>query len=216
VLKLETYTAEYCATPEYQALHDFLYHAEGQQPVRTWEYPWAWRQIEGLEDPFAALDAGAWPTYFSAALAKRFEEAYAIDSYEWAARPELKGLPTGEEWSKALRREWVITAQMDLTNLRFGEGMFDAVFCLSVLEHIPDDRRALSELLRVTAPGGRVIVTTDICAGGRDYFNYGRFYAPEQLAALVRDVTGETLELPERLECLPGLDYTVGGFVVQR
>lgn len=40
------------------------------------------------------------------------------------------------------------------------DGAFDVVLCNQVLEHCDDPVRAVSELRRATAPGGRVIVTT--------------------------------------------------------
>jgi SAM-dependent methyltransferase len=47
---------------------------------------------------------------------------------------------------------------MDLTKLGLPDQSFDAVVCSHVLEHIPDDGAALSELRRVTRPGGLVIL----------------------------------------------------------
>jgi SAM-dependent methyltransferase len=43
---------------------------------------------------------------------------------------------------------------MDLTNLAFRNETFDLVVCNHVLEHIPDDRTAMQELLRVTKMDG--------------------------------------------------------------
>jgi SAM-dependent methyltransferase len=43
--------------------------------------------------------------------------------------------------------------------LPFGDGVFSLVTCLDVLEHLDDDRAALRELRRVTAPGGALVVT---------------------------------------------------------
>jgi SAM-dependent methyltransferase len=45
-------------------------------------------------------------------------------------------------------------AAMDITALQFPDESFDAVICHHVLEHIPDDRKALAELYRVMKPGG--------------------------------------------------------------
>jgi SAM-dependent methyltransferase len=43
--------------------------------------------------------------------------------------------------------------------LPFEDGTFDVVTCLDVIEHTPDDRATLAELLRVTRPGGLLLVT---------------------------------------------------------
>jgi len=43
---------------------------------------------------------------------------------------------------------------MDITSIDFPAEYFDAVICNHVLEHIPDDRKALAELYRVLKTGG--------------------------------------------------------------
>lgn len=52
---------------------------------------------------------------------------------------------------------WHVAA--DGMDLPFGDGIFGAVVCSEVLEHLDDDRRALREMARVLQPGGVVIVT---------------------------------------------------------
>ncbi len=42
----------------------------------------------------------------------------------------------------------------DICNLPFKDNEFDFIFCNHVLEHIPDDTKAMQELYRVLAPGG--------------------------------------------------------------
>lgn len=44
--------------------------------------------------------------------------------------------------------------QMDITCLEFPDEYFDAIVCNHVLEHVPDDNKALSELYRVLKIGG--------------------------------------------------------------
>ncbi len=51
---------------------------------------------------------------------------------------------------------------VDLTSLEFDNERFDIAICNHVLEHIPDDRKAMSEMYRVLKPGGTAIVTVPI------------------------------------------------------
>ena len=46
----------------------------------------------------------------------------------------------------------------DLLDLHFDEATFDWVICNHVLEHIPNDRRAIHEIFRVLKPGGKAIL----------------------------------------------------------
>ena len=46
-----------------------------------------------------------------------------------------------------------------IEELPWGDGVFDLVTCLDVLEHTPDDTLALRELRRVTSPGGWLLLT---------------------------------------------------------
>jgi SAM-dependent methyltransferase len=49
--------------------------------------------------------------------------------------------------------------QGDALSLPFADGEFDRVVASEVLEHIPDDRTAIAELVRVLRPGGSIAVT---------------------------------------------------------
>jgi len=67
---------------------------------------------------------------------------------------------------------------MDVTHLPFGDNSFDRVLCSEVLEHIPDDAKALSELVRILKPGKILAVSVPrfwpekICwLLSEDYFN---------------------------------------------
>ncbi|HWE33316.1 MAG TPA: class I SAM-dependent methyltransferase [Solirubrobacteraceae bacterium] len=46
-----------------------------------------------------------------------------------------------------------------LEELPYGDGTFDLITCLDVIEHTPDDRVTLTELRRVTVPGGWLLAT---------------------------------------------------------
>lgn len=87
--------------------------------------------------------------------------------------------------------------QVDLTDLPFADGSFDAVYASHVLEHIGDDRKAISEIRRVLRPGGFAVLPVPLVsehtveypqanphesfhvrAPGVDYFDrYSEFFA---------------------------------------
>jgi SAM-dependent methyltransferase len=68
----------------------------------------------------------------------------------------------GVQWCSIDLYDPGATANMDLTRLAFHDGAFDAAICNNVLEHIPDDRRAIAELWRVIKPGGWAIVQVPV------------------------------------------------------
>ena len=56
-------------------------------------------------------------------------------------------------------QERCLISQADVVCLPFRDGVFDAVICSEVLEHIPDGRQAVAELVRVLRPGGKLVVS---------------------------------------------------------
>jgi SAM-dependent methyltransferase len=55
----------------------------------------------------------------------------------------------------------------DVQRLTYADASFDLVTHCDVLEHVPDDARALSELKRVLRPGARMLFTVPLHAGAR-------------------------------------------------
>ena len=52
-----------------------------------------------------------------------------------------------------------LVAKADVTRLPFKDESFDVVVCSEVLEHIPENRKAVAELLRVLKPGKDMVVS---------------------------------------------------------
>jgi SAM-dependent methyltransferase len=64
-------------------------------------------------------------------------------------RPRL-----GERYTTADLHRRDVDRQVDVTRIPFDDDTFDVVLCDHVLEHVPDDRAAMREILRVLKPGG--------------------------------------------------------------
>lgn len=56
--------------------------------------------------------------------------------------------------------------RVDIIDLPFEDQTFDLVICSHVLEHVPDDAKAMSELYRVTHPGGAVLALAPFALDG--------------------------------------------------
>ena len=52
--------------------------------------------------------------------------------------------------------------QMDITDIKYPDNSFDVIYASHVLEHIPDDRKAIGELYRVLKPNGWAILLVPI------------------------------------------------------
>jgi SAM-dependent methyltransferase len=52
--------------------------------------------------------------------------------------------------------------QMDITDIHHPDASFDVIYCSHVLEHVPDDRRAMSELHRVLKPDGWALLLVPV------------------------------------------------------
>ena len=57
--------------------------------------------------------------------------------------------------------------------LPFGDGVFDAVFCTEVLEHLKEPVRCLREIRRVLTPGGRLTLSVPNATGFAPFHRLG-------------------------------------------
>jgi SAM-dependent methyltransferase len=95
------------------------------------------------------LDAGVGGGVLLPELAVRCERLYGVDLHERLA--VVAALARREAVGVGLCRS-------SITALPFADGAFDAVVCLSVLEFVAEYETAITELARVTAPGGSVVL----------------------------------------------------------
>jgi len=78
----------------------------------------------------------------------------------------------------------------DAAHLPFKEGAFCQVVCSEVLEHLPEDRRALEQMARVMKKGGSLIVTFPhrrrYFAGDDRFVSHLRRYELDEMTQLLR------------------------------
>ena len=52
--------------------------------------------------------------------------------------------------------------KMDITDIPYGQDEFDIIYCSHVLEHVPDDKKAMSEFYRILKPAGWALISVPI------------------------------------------------------
>jgi SAM-dependent methyltransferase len=80
---------------------------------------------------------------------------------EYALQRSLGELPNAAYVSADLHGHEA-SHHMDMTDVPFRDGSFDLIVCVHVLEHVPDDRRAIREMVRVLKPGGVALLLVPI------------------------------------------------------
>ena len=116
--------------------------------------------ILGLRSGDRILDLGCGFGRHAYEAARRGAHVIALD----AGEDEVNGVAgtfaamveQGELSSETTK---VGVVQGDALHLPFADGTFDRVLCSEVLEHIPNDIGAMTELARVLRPGGTMAIT---------------------------------------------------------
>jgi len=146
----------------------------GKVPANLLEIPeyllvcrWPFRKLEyslaldvllnHLKPGDTYLDAGCGATPLAYILAGRGVKATAIDGNPRLIKDLIAFRPQDVYGSD------VTLEHQDLTHLTYADNTFNAVSCISVVEHIPAplDQDAIQEMLRVLKTGGLFILTLD-------------------------------------------------------
>ena len=75
-----------------------------------------------------------------------------------------------EPWLRSISKQYLSVdlmsssamEHMDITDLRLDDNSFSLLWCSHVLEHIEDDRKAISELFRVLRPSGIAVILVPV------------------------------------------------------
>ena len=98
------------------------------------------------------LDLGCAGGFMTEAIARKGARVTGIDPAAKAidaARAHARGSGLGVSYDTGVGE-----------NLPYGDGRFDAVVCVDVLEHVQDLKKVLSEIARVLKPGGTFLFDT--------------------------------------------------------
>ena len=128
------------------------YAAWYETPWGAWVERAEWEAVDALAAPRRgerALDAGCGPGRYTRHLARLGLEAVGVDRDR-----DFLALAEADPASRLSFR------QADCAQLPFPDGSFDLVVTLFCLEFVVDPRAVVAELVRVVAPGGRLVVAT--------------------------------------------------------
>jgi 2-polyprenyl-3-methyl-5-hydroxy-6-metoxy-1,4-benzoquinol methylase len=185
--------------------HRQSFRRSNERPV---EYGFTFSWLNRLQ-PTTVLDVGTGKSALPALVRTCGFVVTAIDNVR-------------DYWPKGMiNRHWEVVDE-DITKSRDG-GQFDAVLCISVLEHIQDQAAAVLGLHARTRPGGHLILTTPFGEVGQSnaYLvpgSYGvknpypcRQHSPEDLRAWL--ATGFDLVHAEYWRAFDSDTWSVGEFV---
>lgn len=74
----------------------------------------------------------------------------------------------------------VADRKIDITDIKFENNCFDFIICNHVLEHVKDDKKAMSELCRVLKTGGEAILQVPISKYNKETLEDSSITTPEE------------------------------------
>jgi SAM-dependent methyltransferase len=159
----------------YDAIHRVERHHWWYVGRRSIVFDWVTRLAANYDRP-RVLDLGCGTGYNLDELARRGLTGVGADLSAQAVRF------CGD-------RGLTMVVQADAAVPPFLDGSFDLILALDVIEHIQDDRMALSAIYRALRPGGRLVVFTPAfqflwSVQDRVSHHYRRYTAPELRAKL--------------------------------
>jgi len=98
-------------------------------------------------------------------------------------RARMKGLLGSKRYVTADLNPEGVDLSLDIADIDLPNAAFDAVICSHVLEHVPDDRRAMAELRRVVAEGGWCLVMVPLDTSRAETYEDATVTAPDDREA---------------------------------
>lgn len=130
---------------------------------RQWEYPFVFNKIKTLctkNDAIRILDAGSGVTFFPYYIKSHFPltEISCVDNDQ--------NLERVYKQINIHNKQKIDFFGSDIKELPYESDWFNAVYCISVLEHVTDHAKIVEEFHRIIKPGGSLVVTFDLSLDG--------------------------------------------------
>jgi len=144
---------------------------------RLWEYPYVyhnlrqWREKSPLKGMPEVADVGSGVTFFPFTIAKLGCHVHCLDIDPTCSSGIERATEVVQHQPGKVSFRLISNKHIPLE-----DSQVDAVYCVSVLEHIPDFERTIKEVSRILKPNGLFILTIDLDLCG--YMNIGvnRYY----------------------------------------
>ena len=127
---------------------------------------------------------------------------------EYALRGRMEAMPGLRYVTADLDPEGV-DVQLDITAMPFEDGAFDAILCSHVLEHVIDDRAAMSELHRVLGPDGWALVLVPLDLAREATYEDFAITAPEDRVHAFGQDDHVRMYAPDIVQRLQGAGFHV-------
>ena len=120
------------------------------------------RTLPAITPPWPPTPSASWPSTPASAAGSCSTSAAGPGSSCGRSGPRARGpsapTPTAGNWPPAARRNGA-ASWAARSACRSPSGVVDVCFSANVLEHVPDWRAMLAEMVRVTKPGGIIVVS---------------------------------------------------------
>ena len=135
-----------------------------RQWSRKWEYPYVFDRVSSVLDKkhsAVILDAGSGVSFFPYYILSKYPSA-RVHCADYDSN--LLDVYAGINQKSGRKVEFKIS---DLRELDYPSGMFDLIYCISVLEHTDSYPEIIRGFNRLLAPGGKLVVTFDVSLDGK-------------------------------------------------
>lgn len=131
--------------------------------IRVWEYPFVYHHLQSHSGGLSghpspqAVDLGSGATFFPFAVARLGWRVIAVDADCRATSSVDRAIGRVSAGGGA-----VTSLLADARSIALEEESVDCVYCVSVLEHVPEFEGVISEVARILRPNGLFVLTFDV------------------------------------------------------